>query len=141
MKHKLLIFCCLAGLLFSCASSKTDTAAAPSLIKVEYKSIAEAKYSAGIEYILNDSSTYVLCRKIIKPSEKFPQNKVNFFIYDLNKKKIVLEESIINSKVFWKNNYQVQVEIIAETLTKNKKDSYILRGYIFDLRTEKKMFF
>ncbi len=77
--------------------------------KLEYEKLAEEKYKSNYKFLFNKDSMFVLCVKQFKSTPQFPQYRINFFIFDKNKNKILFEDSISDGKVNWINNFQVKI--------------------------------
>lgn len=121
--------------LFGCHTSKTDVQ--KSVDSQDYKSIAIQKYGHNIEYILNSLKTHVICLKRNKPTPQIPQHQISFFIYDLEDKQIIFEESSIDAEVKWKNDHQVQVKITPGIVSGDETPEDFT--YIYDVRLGKKI--
>ena len=128
----------LSTILFSSCSNynngyKKDTP------KASYIKTAQEKYSYNINYLFSPDSSHVICYKTEKQSKSnyIPQSK--FFIYDLNKDKIIFEDNSRSDKIEWINKNKIRVlkrpGIITVDPVKNKK----MLGYIYDLNQNKKI--
>jgi hypothetical protein len=137
LKRNAITLIALILFLTACHTAKTD--AQKSTVSQEYKSIAVEKYGNNIEYVLNNSKTHVICLKQNKPTPQFPQNQISFFVYDLAKEEIILEESLIDGEVSWKNDREIQVKMTPGMLTTDEEYNKQLTGYIFDVKERKKL--
>ena len=105
-------------------------------VKNEYQSIAVAKYQGNIQYLFNQNRSQVICLQSSKPTGLKPHPALDFFIYDISKEGILFEDSLINAKVSWISNSQVQVEFIPEIISED--EAPLKSGYIFDVNIMKK---
>jgi hypothetical protein len=102
----------------------------------EYQSIAITKYQSNIEYLFNDSQSHVVCLTLSKPRAMQPHPELKFFIFDINEDEILFEDSLLNAKVGWISDSQVEVEFIPEIISEDEEISK--SGYVFDVNTMKK---
>jgi len=102
-----------------------------------YRSIAGAKYQGNVQYLFNESRSQVICLQSSKPTGLKPHPELDFFIYDISKENILFEDSLINGKVGWINNSQVQVEFIPETISGD--EDLNKSGYIYDVNMMQKL--
>ena len=106
-------------------------------IKEQYQSIAVAKYQGNVQYLFNQNRSQVICFKFSKPTGLKPHPELDFFIYDLNKENILFEDSLMNARVSWINNSQVQVEFIPEIISEDENQAK--SGYIYDVNMMQKL--
>ena len=137
--HKTIIM--FLTILVSCTSAKKTSVASqenqhgsPAVEK--YKTLAMEKYNDRIDYISNESKTYVLCSKTNKSTPKIPQNSLFFFVYDLKNDRVVIEESVVDGSVTWISDHQIEIIQKTGIVTKDNPDHR--QGYIFDLNTGEK---
>ena len=125
----------LACLFFSCSFLKNNSA--KELSEDKYQKIAEEKYKHDIIYTFNQSKSYVLCKKFVKPSPKMHQSSVSFFVYDLEKDKIVYEKSVDNGKVKWANDSKLKISIIPGIISGDEDMRNY--NYLYDIKKQKKI--
>ncbi len=109
-KYKIFLQLIFIGSLIlqvSCSSNNIQKEKAEK--KFKFEKFAEDKYKTGYKFLFNDDSLYVLCVKQFNPTPLLPQHKIDFFIFDRNKNKILYEDSIPNGEVKWINNFQVKI--------------------------------
>ena len=75
----------------------------------EYKVFAEEKIKSGYKIIYNSDSSFVIYQKSINVEPAHPQNSISFIIYDVNKDKIIYEESVQDGNIEWQNDYLVKI--------------------------------
>lgn len=126
-------FTLAAALIFSsCAGSQ--------LSKQPYVRIATEKYQTNIEYILNSNKSYVLCIKQDKPTSKVLYPPLAFFVYDLQRNKIVYEESEIIATIRWLNNTQIKVSLIPGVVSGLEESDMKALGFVYDLGLNRKLY-
>ena len=126
-----LISFCLPALIFvSCASTKESSAEVSALDRC--KKIAVEKYGRDLEYAFNDSKTHILCKKESKPTTQNPQHRVEFFVYDTTRNKLLFEDSLPDGKVSWINDHQLQITIIPG-IVRGDESNPVPPGYIYDV--------
>jgi len=103
----------------------------------KYRSIAAAKYQGNVQYLFNESRSQVICLQSSKPTGLKPHPELDFFIYDISEESTLFEDSLINAKVSWINNSQVQVEFIPEIISEDGELSKL--GYIYDVNMMQKL--
>ncbi len=97
----------LVSVLSSCGgSNQIETTSSH---KPGYKIVAEKTYNSEYKTKYNIDSTYIICEKIFKQSPQMPQNRVDFFIYDVSDDKIVFKDNLPNGNVEWLNDHQVKI--------------------------------
>ena len=104
-----------------------------------YKKIAGQKYKNNVDYRFNASKTHVLCIKKSKPTQENPFPSLAFFLYDLKREKILLEESSTRGHVKWLNDHQIQISLIPGIVTGDEQKNKRLTGYIYDLKLKRKI--
>jgi hypothetical protein len=120
--------------LVSCSTQETMKQARD---ERSYRLLAESKYGTGFEELLNPSGTAVVCLKASKPTQLQPQQQIAFFVYDLQTKSLLFEDSIPNGSVRWKDSVSVMVNLVPGTVRDEEQPPFVRLGYIFDLRTRK----
>lgn len=133
------------GLFFStvfiffsfCCCSKTTKTTLPETSS--YKKLAKEKFGENFAYRFNHDSTYVLCLKQSKLTQKEIFQPLEYFIYDLRNSEMVFEDKLPNGNANWLNPYQVQISWIPGIVTKDEKANEKLTGYIYDLKLRKKI--
>ncbi|RMD90032.1 MAG: hypothetical protein D6813_09800 [Calditrichaeota bacterium] len=99
-----------------------------------YQIIAQKKWGSSTQFLFNTDSSFVICLKQAKPTAKNPLPRLSFFIYDINKERILFEDSFENGTIHWMGPYQVEVIPMPGTVT--------VRGavysWIYDLKNKKR---
>ena len=120
-----------------CSGTKTDSQPAPT--REKYHQVAETKFGGGIEYRFNDSKNFVICLKKQKPTAQIPQNRLFFFVYNLENNQIIFEDSVTDGEVSWKSNTQFRVRTTPGMLTGDPEYNQKLMGYVFDVTLKRKI--
>ncbi|MBL7995664.1 hypothetical protein JNM05_09860 [bacterium] len=117
-------------LVFSCASSKEA--------QEKYKSLAIEKYKGNVDYVYNESKSFVLCINAPKPTALKPLHTVRFFVYDTKNETMVTEETVPDGSVQWINDHAIKV---SYSLGVDSKDPAVPHSgsYIFDVMTKEKI--
>lgn len=138
--HKTIIM--FLTILVSCTSAKKTSVASqenqhgsPAVEK--YKTLAMEKYKEGIDYVFNESGSFVMCVHAAKPSAEHPQKTISFFVYDLKNEKILYEESVGDGSVKWKNDVQIEITSKIGIITPSHQSNII--HYVYDVSTQKKL--
>ncbi|MBL7959684.1 hypothetical protein JNL27_05525 [bacterium] len=131
------------AILVSCTSAQKSNSSAfqekqdlsPAVEK--YKTLAMEKYKEGIDYVFNESGSFVMCVHAAKPSAEHPQKTISFFVYDLKNEKILYEESVGDGSVKWKNDVQIEITSKIGIITPSHQSNII--HYVYDVSTQKKL--
>jgi len=130
IKYSILIILCL---VFSISCSKSGYQSSD---KTNFKSLAEEKY--GLEQIIYEDSQdghYVLCKHLSESSSD-PYTLWEFFVFDKNSNKIIIEDKIDRGKVKWFSNNELEISHTPGTMATNQsKDDYI---WILNVETGEK---
>lgn len=120
----------LSFLILSCATSKQA--------QDKYRSLAVEKFKENIDYVYNESKSFVLCVSAAKPTALKPQNSIRFFVYDINNDAIVMEESLTDGSARWINDRSIEVRY---ALGVDSKDPAVPHSgsYLFDVLTKEKI--
>ncbi|KAB2878692.1 hypothetical protein F9K33_12075 [bacterium] len=123
-------FLIIIFLVFSCASSKEA--------QEKYKSLAIEKYKENVDYVYNESKSFVLCVNASKPTALKPLHRVRFFVYDIKNDAIVMEETVVDGSVRWINDHAIEV---SYTLGLDSKDPAVphFGTYKFDVITKQRI--
>ena len=125
-------------LIASCCSSNV-TSKNLSSNRLTYKKIAEEKYSKNYNTIFNSDSTYLFVYSSPKNADKILPPPLKFFVYDNNKAKIIFEDNLVNGKIKWINNHQIQVSTDPEIISGKEEKNIKMYGYIYDVLTKRKL--
>jgi hypothetical protein len=130
----------LAGLLcllpVSCGSSRKEVKGLESQ-PTQYQAVALQKYGQGVDFLINDTKTAVLCLKKSKSTAKNPQQQVSFFVFDLSIDSMIFEDEIVNGSVSWKDSLTVLVSTVPGIVKSEEPVAGQKSGYIFDLLSRK----
>lgn len=123
--------------LFGCGPNKQISKENIPDQKESFQQIAEKNFGKNVDYKLNPNKNYVLCEKATSDLLRDPNQLIEFFVYDIQKEKIIYRDKISNAKLSWYNNTQLQI-INQKGYTTNSEDNgkWI---YIFDLKTKKRV--
>jgi len=97
------------------------------------KKLATERFGSRVQYIPNESQTYVLCvgkplatmGKIFKPSRN-----IRFFVYQIETESIVFEDVVDATSVSWEDDSHVKVTITPGTIQSVEIQEY---GYRYDV--------
>ena len=106
-------------------------------LKSTYQQIASEKFGENVDCRLNSNKSYALCQKMMTAPELNPNQPIAFFVYDINKNKIIYEDKIANAKISWHNNAQLKI-VMQKGYIVNPADTG-KTIYIFDLQLMKKV--
>ncbi len=119
-------------LLFSCSSSEIGNKQINNMVKkVNIKELAKNMY--GKNYILsyNSSKDFVICMSNAK--SKIPNNSVTkYFVFDMDKNVIVVEDKFRNGNISWYSNYEIKIVKLPGIVKKNQMQEY---GYVLNVKT------
>ena len=104
-----------------------------------YRTIAEKRYVGEVNYIFNESNTFVICQKRYKTNQA-DISPLDFFVFDLKNEKIAFEESEVKGEVCWLNDHQIKVSLVPGIVTGDEQADRKLFGYIYDLNLRKKIY-
>lgn len=108
-----------AGLLLSLAAAcstssrpKVETQVAP------YQTLASERFrdTTRVTYLPNASNTYVLVRHQPRPTAQQPVTVTSYFVYDLGRQRVALEDSGLRGTVDWAGDYLVEVRLVPAVL-------------------------
>ncbi|RXQ92194.1 hypothetical protein EO244_11635 [Ancylomarina salipaludis] len=138
MNFKDLLFTmCLLLLMSGCGPNKQLAQVATSSSKQMYQLIAHKKYGENAECFLNPNLSYVLCQKRNPDTQLIPNQLIEFFVYDIQKQKIIYEDKIANAEITWHNNTQLLITNQRGYITGPTDTGKWT--YLFDLLTKKKI--
>ena len=104
-----------------------------------YEAVARRKYGERVEFVFNDSRSYVIC---IAGEDRFrspfPKSspRLTFFVYGLASEQIVFEESIDNASVSWEEDTLVKVSVTPGIVRMEEPTEY---GYLYDVVARQKL--
>ena len=107
--------------------------------KSSYQVVARSRYGDRVDFVFNDSRTYVIC---IAAESRFKSplpktgSPLRFFVYDLTSDQIVFEESLDNARVSWEENTVLKVSVTPGTVQTEKGREY---GYRYDVVAQRKV--
>jgi len=91
--------------------------------------VAEDRYGGEVEFLPNESKSFLLCLNRPKVQPGNPQQQVRFILFDVTRDEAVLEDSLDNADVRWLSNDRIEVRTIPEVVS---DDGDTGSGYIFD---------
>ncbi len=104
------------------------------------KGLAYDKYHQGFNILYNKSNTYALVISKIISDKTIGQEKSSFFIFNIKEKKIIFEDDVIDSEIFWEKDFVVRTGRLPGIIKKDKENPNIVGGYTFNVLTLKKKF-
>ncbi len=132
MNKTMKILLLFSMLLFSCSSSEIGNKQINNMVKkVNIKELAKNMY--GKNYILsyNSSKDFVICMSNAK--SKIPNNSVTkYFVFDMDKNVIVVEDKFRNGNISWYSNYEIKIVKLPGIVKKNQMQEY---GYVLNVKT------
>ena len=116
--------------LYSCSGTANINNKANN--SISYRTIAKKRYKDNYKVIFNTDSTYVICQRKVKPTPSFPQQRINFFVYNVNQHQVIFEDDFPDGKVYWLNNHQIKIERYLGNIeiSKNEKRA---QTFIYDV--------
>lgn len=130
---KLFLSLLIAATSLACNSTKTS--AVNNQID-DYKTIAKEKYGDNATFKHSPDEQFVLVVKEDKGTPKQPQNSISYFVYDLKKRDIVLEDTFGPGSVKWFENNKLEVFQIPGTMPEGKDKNDFT--YIYNVETGEK---
>ena len=127
MRNKILGCLFFSLFLINCAGTDNAFNKQESVLK----KLSLEKFGTSFRLIYNSDKSYSIVVKQEKSTAKNPNPLLRFFAYDMEKNKIIFEESIPAGKIKWRNNRQFEVTITPEMIS--TEDSNKLYGYIYDV--------
>jgi hypothetical protein len=125
------------GLMFLISCGPSSQKADLQKNEKDYKSIAEAKYKKNITYVFNSSKNKVLCLHQTRSTASFPQSRLQFFVYDLEKNETVYEDELNGGSVAWLNDQQLEIQLSPEMVIGDEPPENF--KYVYDLEKKKKI--
>jgi hypothetical protein len=98
---------------------------------VDLKKLSVEKFGASFHISYNNKKSFALVVKQEKSAAINPNPVLQFFIYEMEKDKIIFEESVPAGKIKWKTNNQIEVIVTPETIS--TEDNNKLYGYIYNV--------
>lgn len=103
----------------------------------KYENAAFKKFNKNYTTIYNKTKDYILCLNSRYNLEKMNTSSLAFFIYDLNKEEIILDETISYGSVEWIDNYKIKVEVVPGIVKGNDEESNS-QDYVYNVKEGKK---
>lgn len=128
MKLSRLVFM-TSVMMLSCTASKEA--------QEKYKILAADKYRENVDYVFNESKSFVLCQNLSKSTILKPENAIRFFVYDMKNDAVVIEESYANGSVRWINDHAIEVTYHLGVASKDPSLPHSGK-YIFDIITKQR---
>ncbi len=118
--------------LMGCSSSqKTFTEK-----EVLLKKLSIEKYGTTFNLLYNTEKSYSVVVSQGKASLQEPNPVLRFFVYDMTKEKIVLEDKVAGGKITWINNEQIEVSVTPGAIsTELNNNNY---GYLYNVKMNTK---
>ena len=113
----------LPALLLSCGSAEN----AQSIMT----GLAQAKYGSDVEYVSNESKSFVLCFNRPKVLPGHPLRPLRFLVFDMSNAEVVFEDSLESADVYWVNDARLEVHFIPEVISEDEEAN----GYTYDVVT------
>ncbi len=97
--------------------------------------LAKDKFVQDYEILPNDEKSFLLCRKVSNRKDEL-HFTVEYFIFDCQKEKVILEERIIDARVNWFDNENIEVIYTPEIISGDED----IQRFIINVRTKEKKF-
>jgi len=95
------------------------------------KKLASERYGTATRFIFNSDKTFSIAVKQEKASAQNTNPLLQYFVFDLEKEKIVFEDDVPGGSIFWKDNDRVEVRATPGIVQIN--DGNNLYGYIYNV--------
>ena len=117
------------SLLTACNSSKTSSVAQVG----DYKAVAEDKLGSEVNFEHSPDDEYVLCYKETKGTAKYPQNTIEYFVYDLKKNEVIKEDTFGPGDIKWYDTQSLEIFQIPGVMPEGKTKDHFT--YIYNVKT------
>lgn len=97
--------------------------------------LAKDKFVQDYEILLNQEKSLLLCRKIYNRKDEL-HFTIEYFIFDIQKEKVILEEQIIDAHVNWFDNENIELNYTPEIISGDED----IQRFIINVRTKEKKF-
>ncbi len=136
--RKLFFISMFISIVFSCSShsAKLQKTAESQLIEA-----AQAQYQTNYKIVYNPSKTNALCMQPLtdrKRKRSQYEQVSSFFIFDLQKGKVLYSESLGRGTVKWRSDTQVEIRLIPGIIKGGENMNDKNRIYIYDIISAKK---
>jgi hypothetical protein len=115
--------------LLSCSSAEESQSAVIRL--------AEERYGSHVEYLYNESKSFVICFNRPKLPPGIPLQPLRFFVFDMENAAIVFQDSFESADINWLDNTRFAVRVIPGIISEGEDPD----GYEFDVLTRKRHHF
>lgn len=103
----------------------------------KYKAIAEEKYGDPVTYTPSENGNFILCIHNETGSVKQPQNRISYFVYDLNEDQIIHEETFGPGTIQWYDEDELEIFYLPGVMPENKtKEDFT---YLLNVKTKDKV--
>lgn len=128
----------IISIIFSCSSTSQipSKTAESQLIKV-----ARAQYQTNYKILFNRSKTSALCISPLPAGQKIKNKQEqasSFFIFDLQKEKMLYSESLGRGMVKWLDDTRVEIRLIPGIIKGGENMNDKENIYIYDIVSAKK---
>lgn len=93
------------------------------------------KFGAGFEILENETKEYAL---VLSRSKSATQTGIKFFIYEVLKNEIILEDQIQLGSVKWSDRYEIEIQNFPGTVRLNDTRTQ-KSGYRFNVKKKQKI--
>lgn len=119
----LLIFCVFIA---SCTQPNSKAVKA-------YKNIATEKLGGPPVFLMNSSSTYVLCKVEEKGTSLEPRNSIRYMVINIKNSDEIINRSLDGGSVKWNSEYEIAETIIPGNMRQGETQADYTK--VFDVRT------
>lgn len=130
MKLNIIAFLFLA--LAACSTSKTTSVAQIG----DYEKLAEEKLGADVTFMHSPDDEYVLCYTNKKGTPKYPQNTIDYFVYDLKKNEVIQEDTFGPGEIKWHDAKHLEIFQIPGVMPEGKTKDHFT--YLYNVESGKR---
>ncbi len=127
MKLHIIAFLFIA--MAACSTSKTTSVAQIG----DYEKLAEDKLGANVTFEHSPEDEYVLCYKNNKGTVKFPQNTIEYIVYDLKKNEVIKEDTFGPGEIKWYDAKHLEIFQIPGVMPEGKTKDHFT--YLYNVET------
>lgn len=117
------------GFLASCSVSHKITDKKLEKSKVILTTIAQNKYKDNYNILYNKKGDFAIVTKREKEVVKLIPD-LNYFVYSMKTKTIVIEDHLIAGNVYWEKNY------LLKAIEREQKAESAEKSYLFDVKNK-----
>ena len=132
MRHKVFISFFILFFVVGCAGSNYSIEEREIILN----KLSAVKYGNTSRPVYNSDKSFSIVYKQEKAIANNPNPFLRFFIYDMEKQEIILEDSAVGGKIRWRDNDRIEVTVTPGNISTELNDS--MNGYIYNVRLKTK---